>query len=318
MISFIIVGKNEGWKITKCIQSILDTITHLNLTKYEIIYVDSKSTDNSIERAQKFKSVKVILITGKCNAAVARNTGALEAKAENLFFIDGDMEINKFFLSEVYSEKNGLKNEFVSGNWINKEYNDKWELQSESLAKKIKGEEVKEFITGGIFLIKKSLWKEQGGMKTKLKRSQDLDLGLRLAKKGCFLIRKKSIIALHHTIPYNDKKRMWKLLLSGANFYRIVLLRDNLFNSFQWKLFIRGNYSFILFYILIFLSFILTNPYVMILYILVIISRTYLRKEKSLRLYISNIFLFSIYEFMLLFAFFLFWPSSKKIQYKIV
>jgi len=318
MISFIIVGKNEGWKITKCVQSVLDAVRACNINKYEVIYVDSKSTDDSIERVKKMTPVKTVLITGECNSAVARNVGVIESSGDNLFFIDGDMEIKSEFLEKIYNEKEGIKNEFVSGNWINMEYNEKWELQSESVAKNIIADEIREYTTGGIFLIKRKLWNEVNGMKTKLKRSQDLDLGLRLAKRGHLLTRVKDIIAIHHTIPYNDKKRMWSMFFSGAYFYRVVLLRDNFLNVFQWKLFFRGNYTFFFLFVCIIFSILLNFPYILLLYFSVTGIRIFLRKEKSLGSFMSNMLLVFSYEFLLLFAFFFFWPSNKKICYKVL
>lgn len=46
--------------------------------------------------------------------------------------------------------------------------------------------------TGGLFFIKRKLWDEVDGMKNIMRRSQDLDLGLRLAKKEVFLLKKKN------------------------------------------------------------------------------------------------------------------------------
>ena len=104
MISFIVIGRNEGWKLTKCFESIYDTINYNKLINYEIIYVDSASTDDSIDRAKNFNEVKIYIITGKFNAAIARNIGAKEAKGDVFFFIDGDMEILPDFLPLVYNE----------------------------------------------------------------------------------------------------------------------------------------------------------------------------------------------------------------------
>ncbi|MDD2636668.1 MAG: glycosyltransferase, partial [Bacteroidales bacterium] len=101
MISFIIIGRNEGWKFTKCLQSVFETIEYNKLKDAEVIYVDSKSTDDSLKRAKAYKQVKVFLITGECNAAIARNIGAKESKGGILYFIDGDMEIEKDFLSHA-------------------------------------------------------------------------------------------------------------------------------------------------------------------------------------------------------------------------
>jgi len=114
MISYIIIGRNEGWKLTKCLKSVFDTIEYNKLRDAEVIYVDSKSTDDSIERAKTFAKVKIFRITGVCNAAIARNIGAKEAKGNILFFIDGDMEIDKNFIKQAIVN-NQLKHDCVTG-----------------------------------------------------------------------------------------------------------------------------------------------------------------------------------------------------------
>ena len=71
MISFIIIGRNEGWKLSKCFESVFKTIKQNKLEKYEVIYVDSDSTDDSIKRAQSNNCIKTFKITSKPNAAIA-------------------------------------------------------------------------------------------------------------------------------------------------------------------------------------------------------------------------------------------------------
>jgi len=122
MISFIIIGKNEGWKLTKCLESVFKTIKQSNITLYEVIYVDSNSKDDSIGRANAFVRVRIYQITGICNAAIARNIGARESRGDVLFFIDGDMEIMHDFLPLVYDSSSELKYNFVSGNLLNINY----------------------------------------------------------------------------------------------------------------------------------------------------------------------------------------------------
>ena len=159
-ISFIVIGKNEAKNLQKCFHSIFDTINYNNLKKYEVIYVDSKSTDDSITRAKKFPKVKIFHITGHCNAAIGRNIGAKEAKGDVFFFIDGDMEIKSSFLPLVYNEKSGLRCQLVSGQVKNYNYDKEDNLLGTSYQfKKLIKE--KYFTTaGGIFLIKKRLWDE--------------------------------------------------------------------------------------------------------------------------------------------------------------
>ena len=114
MISFIIIGKNEGWRLQKCLQSISYVVEQDAIANYEIIYVDSQSTDNSIELAKQY-GAKAFLITGECNAAIARNIGAKEAIGDILFFIDGDMELFPGFLPNVFTHDGRLEYPFISG-----------------------------------------------------------------------------------------------------------------------------------------------------------------------------------------------------------
>jgi len=311
MLSFIIIGRNEGWKLTKCFSSVFEIIEKSNLLDYEVIYVDSKSTDDSISLAKHFPKIKIFQITGRCNAAIARNIGAKESKGEVLFFIDGDMEVLPEFIPLVYQEEQGLLYDFVSGNWINYKYDSDWNLLSQSKARDLL-QDTKEITTGGLFLIKREHWFRMGGMKNKLKRNEDIDLGLRMAKKGMLLVRKKEILAVHHTIPYNDKSRLWKQLIMGAHLYRIVLLRDNILNKYQWKMFIRGNYTFFALGLILLLTVVYNNCYFLPIYFAMVLTRSILRGERSLRLILSNLVYFPVYELSMYLAFFLFWPADQE------
>ena len=187
MVSFIIIGRNEGWKLLKSIESVFKAIDLNKIENTEVIYVDSKSTDNSIAAVKKYKDLKIVLIEGEANAAVARNIGFKESTNKNLIFIDGDMEIQSNFLPLILDNSNNLKYLFCSGNWINYNYlsfDDKKPL-NKKLKKKMSSAK-KEFTTGGLFAIKREIWQSVGGMNTSMKRSQDWDLSLRLAETNIF------------------------------------------------------------------------------------------------------------------------------------
>ena len=84
MISFIVIGKNEGWKISKCLDSIFQCIEANSIVNYEVLFIDSNSTDDSQERALKFDKVKVYNLTADCNAAIDRNVGYTNSKGQVL------------------------------------------------------------------------------------------------------------------------------------------------------------------------------------------------------------------------------------------
>ena len=207
LVSFIVIGRNEGWKLRKCLQSIFGFVSKYSDKFFEIIYVDSKSTDNSIEIAKSFQIIKIFKITGEANAAIARNIGAKEAKGERLFFIDGDMELNEGFL-EKYLYDNTY--DYFTGQVYDVLYDDNWNKIGEKFHYRKIYNPTHINSTGGIFVIDKSLWDSVGGMKTKYKRSQDLDLSLRLARNNKRVLRFPDLICLHHTIPHTNKKRMWR------------------------------------------------------------------------------------------------------------
>jgi glycosyltransferase involved in cell wall biosynthesis len=316
MISFIVIGRNEGWKLTNCLESVFKTILVNKLSDFEVIFVDSKSTDDSIKRANVFSKIKIFQITGSYNAAIARNIGAKESTGNVLFFIDGDMEIQADFLPTVYNLVNGqLKYDFVSGHWIDYNYDSKGLPLSKEQYDTDQSHDNISARTGGLFLIKRELWNKVGGMKNKMRKSQDLDLGLRLAKKGHFLVRKKELLAIHHTIPYNDNSRIWHLLFSRAQLYRVVLLRENFLNKFEWELFLRGNYTFFIMLFSILLSIFFSSPFYILLYFISVIARILARKDRCVKLFLTSIIYFPIFEISLLLGFFLFWPKDHKELY---
>ncbi len=57
-LSFVVIGYNEGKHIRGCLESV--RAIKLPGKRYEIIYVDGGSSDNSVEEARKVDGVRVI------------------------------------------------------------------------------------------------------------------------------------------------------------------------------------------------------------------------------------------------------------------
>ena len=310
MISFIIIGRNEGWKLSKCIQSIIDLIEYNTIDKFEIIYVDSGSTDNSIEKAKEFEVVRIFKLTGNFNAAIARNVGSKEAKGDVYFFIDGDMEIKPNFLKAVYTVDSGLIDNFVSGHWINYFYDHSDKLiKRENLDRPVK--DIIEKVTGGLFLIKKETWDMVGGMNNKFKKSQDIDLGLRLAKRGIYLLRKKEFAAIHHTISYLNPKRMWQDFFNWNHLYgRSFLYRTHLFNRHVFERVFMHDYSAIL--LIISLISIVFSKVVWLSAFLLYFTVILLRGKFNLR----KLVFYFLRDLSVLVGFFIFFPKEPQFSYE--
>ena len=320
MVSFIIIGKNEGWKLLKSIESVYKAIEINKIENSEVIYVDSRSTDNTLDDIKIFKNLIVAVISGDVNAAVARNIGFKESKNNNLIFIDGDMEIKADFLPLILDINKNLKYPFCSGNWMNYNYLnfENKNILNKKIKKKMTSAQT-EFVTGGLFAIKRDVWESVGGMKTIMKRSQDWDLALRLSKKGVFLYRLKEIFAIHHTLPPKESVfKMWKMFFLGYKLYRIVILRNNLFNKYQWKHFLRINYSFIFLIISLLLSMFLNNYGFLSIYFTVLLIKNFVSYKKNILFLVNGFVINFFYDLLYIFALFFFFPTKKELVYTLI
>ncbi|MCI6373928.1 MAG: glycosyltransferase [Clostridiales bacterium] len=101
MISVIVIGKNEGSRLSACLQSVQDALAVLS---HEIIYVDSCSTDDSLDRAKALGARCFLLAERETTAGLGRFVGAREARGDVLLFLDGDMELCPGFCEKALME----------------------------------------------------------------------------------------------------------------------------------------------------------------------------------------------------------------------
>ena len=95
-ISVIVIGRNEGERLGRCLQSTRET--DYPPGKIELIYVDSASTDGSCEVAATYNA-KVIRIDPEYPTAAAnRNTGWRAASHDLVMFLDGDTILQQGWL----------------------------------------------------------------------------------------------------------------------------------------------------------------------------------------------------------------------------
>ncbi|MCU4173845.1 glycosyltransferase family 2 protein [Carboxylicivirga sp. N1Y90] len=313
MISFIIIGRNESKILPKCLDSVRSCIDE-NKLDAEVIYLDSDSTDNSIEIAKATRGVRTIRITGKYNAAIARNVGANLAKSHSLFFVDADMELLHEFIPNVLSDNQELKYEFVSGNFINHYYSKEGKLERKAFYRKTYcQQDTYQSTTGGLFAIRKELWDKFGGMRPMFKKGQDLDFGYRLAKAGHLLLRKSRTMALHHTVDYKDSHRIWLSLINGANVYpRALLYRKHLNNAYVMKRLLSSDPT-LLILLLVLLVFIFTGKlWVIAIYgLLSLVALLYSIKFKIKIDFISRYLNHICRDVLNLLAFFFYYPSNE-------
>ncbi|WP_263360066.1 glycosyltransferase family 2 protein [Acidicapsa ligni] len=93
-LSVVIIGRNEGERLERCI---LSAQSIEGWSAKEILYVDSGSTDGSLELAAKLGARVLPLPPGPFTAARARNMGWQSATGKLILFLDGDTILNADF-----------------------------------------------------------------------------------------------------------------------------------------------------------------------------------------------------------------------------
>jgi GT2 family glycosyltransferase len=97
LIGVVVIGRNEGDRLQRCLMSLRSSVAHL-------VYVDSGSTDGSIALARALGAAVVELDQSKpFTAARARNEGfavllATYGGLRQVFFVDGDCEVAEGWL----------------------------------------------------------------------------------------------------------------------------------------------------------------------------------------------------------------------------
>jgi GT2 family glycosyltransferase len=114
VLSVVVIGRNEGARLTRCLESV-EQMRPLH-GPIEVIYVDSASTDGSLERAAQFNVNVRSLETGNPSASAGRNDGWRIARAPIVFFLDGDTSVDPDFVADSIAELDDPEVAVVFGN----------------------------------------------------------------------------------------------------------------------------------------------------------------------------------------------------------
>lgn len=229
-ISVVVIGLNVAEYLAQSLNAILNSSYPSN--KLEIIYVDSGSTDGSLNIAHSFEGVHVIeLDASNPSAAKGRNAGAAKAKYDLIQFVDADSYLHPDWLhvaigyldhktvavagrlSERYPEKN-LFHRMAQLEWnIWTGPDGGWTTEAM---------ESKTF--GGNVLLNRSVFMGLNGFDEKLKAGEDPDLSYRIRRQGYRLLRLNQDMA-SHDINLSDFSEYRKRSRRSGQAYANLALR---------------------------------------------------------------------------------------------
>lgn len=225
-ISFIVIGKNEANNIKKCIESIKNICKEYY---YEIIYIDSSSTDNTIDVLKEINDDNIFKYQIKSNrysAALAREVGLQKASGDFIFFIDADMEIKECtdisYCLELFNDKMiGIVSGDLDEVWIknNKIINKIYKIYN------VNSNKEKLMSPGGYFITRKQFYEDVGGFNISLKCNEEVELFSRYKKANKKLIRTNKLLCLHRNEKDSNNKSHFSRFKSQyyVDFWRVII-----------------------------------------------------------------------------------------------
>lgn len=230
-VSVIIPAKNEEEYIERC----LEAVSNLEYPedKIDVIVVDNKSTDQTVECARKFTTVQILEKEGTISAV--RNFGGQQAKGEILAFLDADCIPERKWLlkaTKTLIEKNDVAVVGAVLEIENKPYVpwiEKYWLEYLN-TKFCTGLNYVSTISSFCFLVRRKAMNDVNWFNESLETCEDSDLGYRISQNGNKLVIDENIKTVHlrnaKTIRQFFLRQLWQ---GGSNI-------QNFFgHAFEWK-----------------------------------------------------------------------------------
>jgi glycosyltransferase involved in cell wall biosynthesis len=194
-VSVVIIGKDEEQNLGACIRSV--RAMEYPAERLEIIYVDTGSSDRSVEIARGMQVIAVEEKSPFPSPGLARNRGMREARHDIIHFIDGDMTIARDYLKEAVRlldtgdivcvigdvrERNSEKS------FLARVLNYPWSSREAGFVDAPGG--------GGTF--KKVALQTVGGYNPLILKGQETELGYRIHERGYKIYKIEHLMAVHN------------------------------------------------------------------------------------------------------------------------
>ncbi len=209
----VVIGRNEGRRLVNCLNC-------LKIYSHPIVYVDSGSTDSSVEFAQSI-GFSVVELDNHIpfSAARARNEGffqliQLYPDIEYVQFIDGDCEPVDGWLSHARQALDNHTDRAIVCGRRKERFPDKsiynllcdmeWDTPVGSAQ-----------ASGGDFMIRISAFKAVGGFNPSIIAGEEPELGFRLREKGWQIWRLNHPMTIHDAAIFHFSQWWKKMQRTG-------------------------------------------------------------------------------------------------------
>ncbi|MBY0423383.1 MAG: glycosyltransferase family 2 protein, partial [Parvularculaceae bacterium] len=218
-VGFVAIGRNEGERLVRC----LDALTRLG---DGVVYVDSGSTDGSLEAARRFGAIVVELDRDTpFTAARARNAGfaALmksRPDCEFVVFIDGDCEIDAGFPQRAVAALQANPSWGVVAGRV-RETDRERSVYNRLCDFEWAGPVGDVAAVGGIFMIRSRIFEKIGGFNPDVVAAEDDELCIRVRAAG-YSIRRTADEMCRHDAAMTSFRQWWRRAYRAGHAYAQV------------------------------------------------------------------------------------------------
>lgn len=213
----VVIGRNEGERLIRCLESVREL-------SQRIVYVDSGSTDGSIEGARSRGATVVELdLRTAFTAARARNEGfreltALHPELDYVFFVDGDCEVVSGWLDTATRFLDEHRDAAVVAGFRRERYPEKsiYNLLIDIEWREYPFGDVK--FCGGDAMMRVAAFRQVGGYRADMICGEEPEMCVRLRAAGWRIWRLNEPMVLHDAAMYHFGQWWMRNLRGGYAF----------------------------------------------------------------------------------------------------
>lgn len=237
-IGAVVIGRNEGERLVNCLKSLQQEVDL-------VVYVDSGSTDASIENAKRYGAECVVLDRAvPFTAARARNAGFDHLSdrpeaPEFVQFVDGDCWVEQGYITKAAAALSADDGLAVVTGWRS-EIHPEASVYNEMCDHEWHGPVGDIAACGGDMMVRASAFKQVGGFNPKVIAAEDDEFCTRLRKAG-WRLQRLPVAMTHHDANMLRFGQWWnRAVRTGHGFEQVHDLHPEYFVRERRRMWIYG------------------------------------------------------------------------------
>jgi GT2 family glycosyltransferase len=220
LLSIVIIGRNEGARLVRCLESIRGMAPVGG--PVEIVYADSNSTDGSPERAAAAGARVIAVDSGPPTAARGRNAGWQAASGTYILFLDGDTILHPRFAAKALAAFGDPRVAVVFGN--RREIHPEASIYNRILDLDWNGPAGEADYCGGDAVIRRDVLEEVGGYDETLIAGEEPEMCRRMRGLG-YRILHLDVPMTGHDLAMTRWSQYWRRAVRCGHAYAEVAER---------------------------------------------------------------------------------------------